>query len=121
MSEIGAVGIERVSTISVAETSNKLPDRHALLPDGQAVVAYAEQLYPVNNIQRQMMAFADPSAALMTCWRNDDFRRSLGVLIDYLHSKQQDNKSFFDAIELLEKLNEEQSLLQITLNLLHKV
>ncbi len=129
MSEIAAryapnTGIEQVSVLTVAETGDSLPSL-LVLQNGQAVTANTEQLYPANSVQRQMMAFADPTDALLTCWRPDAFRQALLTLQACLAQHHTHHSVLpaivLPAIDVLEQLNKEQSLLQTTLNILHRV
>ncbi len=114
-----SVGIECISTLSVAERSDSSLDCSVLPPNGEAVIVHLEALYPHNDSQHQMMAFADPGAVLAPFGKNSDFRRDLFELSVCLRCYQ-DNQAIAPAIGLLEKLNTEQSLLQMMLHLLHR-
>ncbi len=122
MSKITApsVGIERITTAALADISNSQPDYPVLLSDGQAVAVHSQQLYPMHDMQSQMMAFADPTLTLTTCGHTTHFRENLLELQACL-SRYHDNHAVTPAIALLEQLNRQQSLLHRMLHLLHKV
>ncbi|AWK43382.1 YscX family type III secretion system protein SctX [Photorhabdus laumondii subsp. laumondii] len=121
MSKIAAahIGIEQLTAISREEIEVSLPDRYALLPDGQSVETHAARLYPANKADQALLAFACPQDGFHALLRPHDFRQAVSGLRTIL--QQGNDIRVQHAVSLLENMNQDEQLLQMALHLLHKV
>ncbi|KUE80845.1 type III secretion apparatus assembly protein SctX [Aeromonas schubertii] len=121
MSRISAahIGIEQLSAITLEELSLGLPGRYALPPDGHSIEPHLERLYPGAPSERTLWAFATPEGVFHELHRARDFQRELDALLPVLAGSE--SPLLRDAASVLESQQQELRLLQMTLNLLHKV
>ncbi|WP_387465746.1 YscX family type III secretion system protein SctX [Photorhabdus sp. RM323S] len=113
------IGIEQLTAISREEIGVGLPDRYTLLPDGQSVETHSACLYPANKADQALLAFACPQDGFHSLLRPHDFRQAVSSLRATL--QQGDDIKVQQAVSLLEKMNQDEQLLQMALHLLHKV
>ena len=96
-----------------------LPARHVLPPDGHGIESHFDTLYPANLGERQLLAFARPSADFHELLRPQAFRQSLAELREALRGSGQ--PVLVAAFELLRSRGEDEQLLRLAVHLLHKV
>ncbi|AAS58566.1 translocation protein YopX [Yersinia pestis] len=113
------IGIEKLSAISLEELSCGLPERYALPPDGHPVEPHLERLYPTAQSKRSLWDFASPGYTFHGLHRAQDYRRELDTLQSLLTTSQ--SSELQAAAALLKCQQDDDRLLQIILNLLHKV
>ncbi|OCQ54613.1 Yop proteins translocation protein X [Photorhabdus australis subsp. thailandensis] len=113
------IGIEQLTAISQEEIGIGLPERYALLPDGQSVETHSARLYPANKADQTLLAFACPKEGFHSLLRPHDFRQAVSSLRETL--QQGDDIRVRSAVSLLENMNQDEQLLQMALHLLHKV
>ncbi len=114
------IGIEGLSAITETELDVGLPGRYALPPDGQSIEAHFERLYPANTAEQTLVDFAKPASSFHGLRRPSDFRRVMTEVRVQLESmdKQAD---VHKAAALLRETQENEAMLQMALNLLHRV
>nr|WP_207628647.1 YscX family type III secretion protein [Photorhabdus cinerea] len=108
-----------MTAISREEIAVGLPERYALLPDGQSVETHSARLYPANKAEQALLAFACPKDGFHSLLRPQDFRQAVSSLRATL--QQGDDIRVRNAVSLLENMNQDEQLLQMALHLLHKV
>lgn len=121
MSRITAahIGIERLSAITLDELETSLPGRYALLPDGQSIEPHISRLYPERLAERALLAFATPTSGFHDLLRPGDFNQEMQSLRALL--SQGNSAELRAAASLLERMHQDEQLMQMTLHLLHKV
>ncbi|EKB28574.1 type III secretion system protein AscX [Aeromonas dhakensis] len=121
MSRITAahIGIEQLSAIRLDEQDQNLPGRYALLPDGQSIEPHITRLYPERLAERALLDFAEPDRGFYDLRRPRDFSLAMQGLRAVLMEGQ--TAELKAAGLLLERMHEDEQLMQMTLHLLHKV
>ncbi len=121
MSRVGAwhIGIERLDLAHAEPFAPPLPERHLLAPDGRPVETHVASLYPAQQAQQRLFDYARPELEFHGLLRPGDFRQALRDLRLALTLPRQ--PALQAAACLLGERDEDERLLQMALNLLHKV
>ncbi|SPY53222.1 type III secretion protein [Pseudomonas aeruginosa] len=121
MSRVGAwhIGIERLDLAHAEPFAPPLPERHLLAPDGRPVETHVASLYPAQQAQQRLFDYARPQLEFHGLLRPGDFRQALRDLRLALTLPRQ--PALQAAACLLGERDEDERLLQMALNLLHKV
>lgn len=114
------VGIEGLSIFTELELGEQLPGRYSLPPDGQSIEAHFERLYPANTAEQKLVDFAKPQTSFHGLRRPGDFRRVMDEVRKELESDH-DSPVMAEAAQLLRQTQEDEAMLQMALNLLHRV
>ena len=96
-----------------------ISERHLLAPDGRPVETHVASLYPAQQAQQRLFDYARPQLEFHGLLRPGDFRRALRDLRLALTLPRQ--PALQAAACLLGERDEDERLLQMALNLLHKV
>ena len=114
MSRVGAwhIGIERLDLAHAEPFAPPLPERHLLAPDGRPVETHVASLYPAQQAQQRLFDYARPQLEFHGLLRPGDLRLALTL---------PGQPALQAAACLLGERDEDERLLQMALNLLHKV
>ena len=118
MSRVGAwhIGIERLDLAHAEPFAPPLPERHLLAPDGRPVETHVASLYPAQQAQQRLFDYARPQLEFHGLLRPGGAVRYLRRALPLPRQPAR-----LAAACLLGERDEDERLLQMALNLLHKV
>ena len=113
------IGIEHLSEVDSAHDLAGLPERYVLPPDGHSVEAHFDALYPARRAEQQWLDLARPSGHFHELLRPQAFRQALAQLRQTLEASP--DPHLHAAAQLIAARSDDEQLLRMALNLLHKV
>jgi len=113
------IGIEHLSEVDSAHDLAGLPERYVLPPDGHSVEAHFDALYPARRAEQQWLSLARPTGQFHELLRPQAFRQALNGLRHTLQAS--DSAPLQAAAGLIAQRSDDEHLLRMALNLLHKV